>query len=443
MYNGRMLTQESKPQSLIKAFFNPMAILPKTSTSPVFTVHNEGLTSLLHLSAEHGGIDIPPYLNYLGLRDSDETKEYLNVKKHERVPVKELEKLHFLWDIGAKEVLEALSNLTASPAIRHNISRAVFETNRSPESSTLVSAAQDGFSLPINNFWVKGAAPSFAKTPLPKEPKNCIINTQIDGDLTTKIMHVNAATETEKVTTSLKFSYEKVMAAIESECRLTINNAYLHKKTPKWTQNTLYQDGIFEAIEDGIVEQKHISDEEKYRRGKLYGAAYNEKLDAMVHKTIDHAKQQNTSGLFLSVHTMVKQLINGVDSKGDKVECEERPEFALVYNDMHKETAHKLQQHIEMALIKHGLEDYKIGDNKPYDGNKGGTLPARYEDAIPTILLEIRSDTLLDEDHNVCHEKATRWASVINTALRSGFPELNLGHSVDQPTIEHADSSPN
>ncbi len=98
--------------------------------SPVERVRPDGDPSLI-LICDHASNATPPDMPALGLSEADMAR-------------------HIAWDIGARGVTLALSDIFEAPAILSTFSRLVIDPNRGEDDPTLVMRLYDGSVIPGN-----------------------------------------------------------------------------------------------------------------------------------------------------------------------------------------------------------------------------------------------------------------------------------------------------
>lgn len=96
------------------------------------TVRNKNSLSPFFMVCDHAGCLIPVNLEYLGLQERDCHR-------------------HIAWDIGIKQVGEALSILLDSTFVTQTYSRLVIDCNRGLNNLTLIPEISDGLSITGNN----------------------------------------------------------------------------------------------------------------------------------------------------------------------------------------------------------------------------------------------------------------------------------------------------
>ncbi|ETW11652.1 N-formylglutamate amidohydrolase [Roseivivax marinus] len=94
-------------------------------------VLNDGGTAPVALICEHAAHAIPDELEELGLGP-------------------EARHSHAAWDIGARDVAVALSELMDAPLVAGTISRLVYDCNRPPEAPDAIPARSEVFDIPGN-----------------------------------------------------------------------------------------------------------------------------------------------------------------------------------------------------------------------------------------------------------------------------------------------------
>ena len=101
-----------------------------TSASPVELARPEGDPALL-LLCDHASNAVPPEIGPLGLSEADMAR-------------------HIAWDVGARGVTLALSDIFDAPAVLTRFSRLVIDPNRGEDDPTLVMKLYDGSIIPGN-----------------------------------------------------------------------------------------------------------------------------------------------------------------------------------------------------------------------------------------------------------------------------------------------------
>lgn len=101
-----------------------------TQFSPVDVVRPDGEPSLI-LLCDHASNAVPPEIGDLGLDPADMAR-------------------HIAWDVGARGLTLALSDLFEAPAVLARFSRLVIDPNRGEDDPTLVMRLYDGSIIPKN-----------------------------------------------------------------------------------------------------------------------------------------------------------------------------------------------------------------------------------------------------------------------------------------------------
>jgi predicted N-formylglutamate amidohydrolase len=101
-----------------------------TQFAPVDVVRPEGEPSLI-LLCDHASNAAPPEIGSLGLDPADMAR-------------------HIAWDVGARGLTLALSDLFEAPAVLARFSRLVIDPNRGEDDPTLIMRLSDGSVIPGN-----------------------------------------------------------------------------------------------------------------------------------------------------------------------------------------------------------------------------------------------------------------------------------------------------
>lgn len=111
------------------AFKHPSLIQPDLGPA-ASVINGEGQSGIV-LVCEHASRFIPPVLNNLGLDEAGRTS-------------------HAAWDIGAENLARRLSKNLDAPLVISNISRLVYDCNRSPESLDAIPVRSEIIEIPGN-----------------------------------------------------------------------------------------------------------------------------------------------------------------------------------------------------------------------------------------------------------------------------------------------------
>jgi predicted N-formylglutamate amidohydrolase len=103
-----------------------------TQFEPVDVVRPDGEPSII-LLCDHASNAIPPEIGDLGLDPADMQR-------------------HIAWDVGARGLTLALSDMFEAPAILARFSRLVIDPNRGEDDPTLIMRLYDGSVIPRNRF---------------------------------------------------------------------------------------------------------------------------------------------------------------------------------------------------------------------------------------------------------------------------------------------------
>ena len=98
---------------------------------PAASLINGDGNSPVILVCEHASRFIPPSLDQLGLKNSEQSS-------------------HAVWDIGAEELARHISAILDAPLVISNISRLVYDCNRPPESLDAIPARSEIIDIPGN-----------------------------------------------------------------------------------------------------------------------------------------------------------------------------------------------------------------------------------------------------------------------------------------------------
>ncbi len=108
----------------------PTRLLRAGDPAPL-EIYNENGASDFFLICEHAGRRIPEALGTLGLSEQDRRR-------------------HFAWDIGARDIAVALSDLLDAPLYMQRYSRLVCDCNRKPEVASFIPENGEEVAVPGN-----------------------------------------------------------------------------------------------------------------------------------------------------------------------------------------------------------------------------------------------------------------------------------------------------